>query len=294
MTRWGGTATLLAAIIAGSTVWGVPGQAAADPSDPVDGAITGGLIVAGFAIERFFSGRSEPWQSELFQFDDGTKENFSPAAKTASDFALLSAMLGPIGFEVGRGLDDSSARGALLYGEALAATYFLTNIAKAFVRRPRPYVYNPASGIREYTERQGDDAYRSFFSGHTSMAFASAVAGGYLYGRRSANISSRAALWGTEMFLATSAAMLRVKAGKHFPSDVLTGAIVGIGIGIAVPALHGDDGDYTPQPGEWAAIVLGAGVGLIASDLIPWSNDDTGLAIIPFVSSGQFGFAGTF
>ena len=53
-------------------------------------------------------------------------------------------------------------------------------------------------------------------------------------------------MWGFELALAGATANLRTRAGRHFYSDVIVGAIVGAGVGFAVPRLHGGPA-YTPS-----------------------------------------------
>ena len=40
--------------------------------------------------------------------------------------------------------------------------------------------------------------------------------------------------------LATSVALLKIKAGYHYPTDVAAGALVGSALGVLVPVLHSE------------------------------------------------------
>jgi membrane-associated phospholipid phosphatase len=40
--------------------------------------------------------------------------------------------------------------------------------------------------------------------------------------------------------IATSVAFLKIKAGYHYPTDVIAGALVGSGVGLLVPVLHSE------------------------------------------------------
>jgi undecaprenyl-diphosphatase len=46
----------------------------------------------------------------------------------------------------------------------------------------------------------------------------------------------------------------RVKAGEHFPTDVIAGAMVGAGIGVLVPHLHRE------EPPKQRSVWIGLGV----------------------------------
>lgn len=45
---------------------------------------------------------------------------------------------------------------------------------------------------------------------------------------------------GVGQALATSVAMLKIKAGYHYATDVAAGALVGGAMGLLVPVLHSD------------------------------------------------------
>ena len=82
------------------------------------------------------------------------------------------------------------------------------------------------------------DSALSFFSGHASITGAIGATATYLAFARS---PSSPRPWVT-LVLATGltsfVSVQRVRAGKHFPTDVLAGAFAGAGIGVVVPHLH--------------------------------------------------------
>lgn len=107
--------------------------------------------------------------------------------------------------------------------------------------------------------------HRSFFSGHASGSFAAAFAGSFLMSER-ADIETRAAIWGSELALAAATANLRARAGKHYYSDILVGALVGAGVGLAVPALHG--AHEPPRASDLLAGAAGLVLGVVGSQLV--------------------------
>jgi len=120
--------------------------------------------------------------------------------------------------------------------ESFVLTAAVTQVNKVLVKRPRPYV-NQDQPIYNPTE---SDARLSFFSGHTS----SVASTSFLLAKTIIDvqgIESRAKKgWiytGAAVVPATMAA-LRMAAGKHFMTDVLTGYLVGVGVGLLVPRLH--------------------------------------------------------
>ena len=76
----------------------------------------------------------------------------------------------------------------------------------------------------------------SFPSGHASMAFAAATS--YLVMARRQHLPHRVRNAVALYAGAASVAALRVAAGKHFPTDVAGGALLGSGIGWLVAAIH--------------------------------------------------------
>jgi membrane-associated phospholipid phosphatase len=79
----------------------------------------------------------------------------------------------------------------------------------------------------------------SYISSHTSGAFALATSLFWTVERRR---GMDAVTWSVLLLGGGTAALVgtaRVLAGSHFPTDVLIGALVGMGMGTLVPTLHG-------------------------------------------------------
>ena len=89
---------------------------------------------------------------------------------------------------------------------------------KDMVNRPRPYQTYPDK-IHPYSFTNG----KSFPSGHTTLAFATATSLALEY--KKWYITVPAFAW------AASVGYSRMTLGKHYPTDVAAGAIVGIGSG---------------------------------------------------------------
>ena len=102
---------------------------------------------------------------------------------------------------------------------------------KVVVRRKRPVLYTNAAAAA------GDpDNQQSFPSTHVALAFAAATAYLMMSARERLPHRTRNALL---LYAgAVGVSVLRVAAGKHFPTDVIAGAALGSGIGWLVPTIH--------------------------------------------------------
>jgi hypothetical protein len=134
----------------------------------------------------------------------------------------------------------------LLLGEALAISGAVNETVKYAVRRPRPYTYDRREG------KVGDDI--SFYSGHTTQSAAATV-----FLARSLDLTGdlgpagRVAAYGGAAALTAAVGTLRVLSGRHYPSDVLVGAVVGGAIGWLVPELHRRGATASAGPGTGGA-----------------------------------------
>ena len=126
---------------------------------------------------------------------------------------------------------------ALLITEATVLAGDLNQLAKFAFARERPFVhYLPRApdAIRALTDSPTDDNL-SFFSGHTTLAFAVATSAGTVNSLRGYSLAP--VVWSAGMTMAVAVAYLRIAADKHYLSDVITGAVVGSIVGVGVPLL---------------------------------------------------------
>jgi hypothetical protein len=161
------------------------------------------------------------------------------SARRASDLLVnLALPAGALGASALGAWRDRSVgtllEDALVVGQAMLVAADLNGGAKRFVPRVRP-----------------DGGVGSFYSSHTSRAFALATAAGTvatLRGRRWAPW-----VWAGGLALASAVGYFRVAGDAHWASDVLAGAAAGSAVGFGVPfLLHGGigrAGRVRPAPG---------------------------------------------
>ncbi|MCA9597168.1 MAG: phosphatase PAP2 family protein [Myxococcales bacterium] len=168
----------------------------------------------------------------------------SATARTISNVGLYSSVAYAVGDSVYTGVADGAEAGwvdLIMYAETAAVTGAVTNLAKLAVRRPRPSAYRERDEIVAQggtaPEVTSTNSALSFFSGHASMTAALSSTATYLAFVRSGPTRGYLTLAGGTA-VTTVVCWGRVRGGVHFPTDVIAGAMAGIGIGVIVPHLH--------------------------------------------------------
>jgi membrane-associated phospholipid phosphatase len=131
----------------------------------------------------------------------------------------------------GSGRGDRRAMGfdTLLVVEATSVAMALNQLVKFEVARERPDIHHGRA-------RGGVEDNVSFFSGHTTWGFASAVSAGTVASLR--GYRAAPAVWAGGLAFAATTGYLRMGADRHWLTDVLTGAVVGTVVGAVLPRLH--------------------------------------------------------
>ena len=188
----------------------------------------------------------DAWKWENTQAADDASDVLDfvvlPVAVLGAD-ALLASRHGAL-----RGWDED----ALVIVEAAMIAAAVNQVVKFSVGRERPFVHALDPDEKTKTEHP-DDNNLSFYSGHTSLAFALAGAGGSVATMR--GYRHGWVVWPVAGAMAAGVGYLRIGADKHWFTDVATGAVVGGAIGVGVPYLL-----HAPKKGGGDASALsGAG-----------------------------------
>jgi membrane-associated phospholipid phosphatase len=176
------------------------------------------------------SALANPDPRRIFGPDRFAVDYSSSAAATASDVFMNASVAMPLVFFTKKTFTTD----LLMLAESNILCEGITQLSKGIFHRPRPFVYRGDQAGKKL----GRDAFRSFFSGHTSAAFNGAVLAGTVYARRHTGSRGSTAVWATGLTLAVATGACRVLAGRHFPTDVLAGAAVGSLTGWLIPRLH--------------------------------------------------------
>ena len=168
-------------------------------------------------------------------FDRSAIDRYNPTAAKYSDYCRDFAFIMPLAFLAGQKGRAEWKTISLLYLETLLTNTALTSFTKVAVGRRRPYTYNTALSLEQ---RQTTKSERSFYSGHvshvSSLSFFAASILDDLYPKS----KLKYVWWSVATVLPAATAYWRYDGGRHFPSDVIVGYIVGGAIGYLIPKFH--------------------------------------------------------
>jgi membrane-associated phospholipid phosphatase len=210
-----------------------------DQSIGVPLATTGTLLAVWLGLELFVPKPSVCSWCRAPAFDIATRKALRLGEPSKADVVSNVLALGilpaaTLASTWMAGARESSGRQLgpnLLYvAEAVALSGLVNEVTKLLLARQRPYASEAPDEARK-----GSDQNMSFYSGHTSYAFSLATAAGTVASLRGYRLAPL--VWSTGLPLAALVGVFRILADKHYLSDVLVGALVGAGIGIALPTL---------------------------------------------------------
>lgn len=170
-------------------------------------------------------------------FDRPATYNWDTQAQKTSDLLRTGIIILPIIFLTNH-LTRSDFGSLLVMGlEVSAITYGLTLGVKHTFKRTRPLAYNENVPLNERTNPK---ARISYFSGHTSITAALSFYFAKVMNDYHPNMKSgyKIAIWSFATVIPLATGFLRVKGGRHFPTDVISGFAIGAFVGWLIPELH--------------------------------------------------------
>jgi membrane-associated phospholipid phosphatase len=233
-----------------------PPQARELRGDPaLDATVTVGGVAA-WVVTEILKGNLAPSRCRWCKVDpvdagarDALLWRDKSSAGTLSDItAFILAPVAAVGLDALAAAHEGALRhvpqDALLVAEAAVVATDINQLAKMLFGRERPFVHALQPEQKALTVGPADNDL-SFFSGHSTEAFAMAAASGTIATMRGYRWAPLA--WGVGGVVAATTAYLRVAADKHWLTDVVVGMLVGTGIGFAVPYFfHSAAGDSPP------------------------------------------------
>ena len=219
------------------------------------------VLLGGAAASSFFFMSEAPGvacapscdKSKINALDRSSAGLYDPSWGTVGDIATASTIAAPLLVIV---LDEGLVNGLnddLVVAEAALVTSAMQVALSYAVARPRPRVYGDDAPLEDRTDA---NAARSFFSGHVANTVGTSVAALRTFQR----LGQPALGWvmlGAGLAGSSLVGVSRVAAGSHFPSDVLVGAAVGVGVGLAIPAMHDSNARVVPVGGaDYGALLV--------------------------------------
>jgi membrane-associated phospholipid phosphatase len=199
-------------------------------------AVAGGAALIPLLLDDHVEKSCPCRASEVNGLDRGTAGSRSDSIDQVSDFAVAAALALPATMM----FVDSKSGGGVLQDSVVMAEAVLVNLAlnqmiKVAVQRPRPLIYELEEDEPELNK---NDNYLSFYSQHTSVAFAAGMSFARTFALRHPESPRRWLVYATVIASGATVGTMRVLAGRHFPTDVITGAVAGGAIGMFVPWFH--------------------------------------------------------
>jgi membrane-associated phospholipid phosphatase len=201
------------------------------------------------------------------QLDPSTMDDYV----SYSDYTLISSVILP-----GLLMFDGKIRQdwldiLLMYMETMTITtniYEWSFLGPTFQNRLRPVTYYDQL---TYEQRKTGNNRNSFYSGHVATAAASTFFLVKVYSDYNPGIGdNKYLLYGAALIPPLLLGYFRVKALKHFPSDVMVGIGVGILCGIIIPELHrSQDKNSSLELNSSSSGMVGLGAGLLGGIILP-------------------------
>jgi membrane-associated phospholipid phosphatase len=170
-------------------------------------------------------------------FDRPATYNWDTNAQAASDILRTGIIILPIIFLTNHHTRSDFGSLLVMGLEVSAITYGLTLGVKYTFNRTRPLAYNENVPLDEQTS---PNTRISYFSGHTSFTAAFSFYIAKVMNDYHPNMKTgyKIGMWAFAAALPMATGYLRVKGGRHFPTDVITGYALGAFVGWLIPELH--------------------------------------------------------
>ncbi|MGV3586539.1 MAG: phosphatase PAP2 family protein [Adhaeribacter sp.] len=186
-------------------------------------------------------------KNDINSFDRFSAGYYSESAKKTSDIPFYGSFVAPLALLLDKDVYQNAPQVFLLYAETMSVTGTLFAMTAGLVDRKRPMVYGTEAPLKDRTSK---NARNSFFAGHPAATASATFFLAKVFHDFNPDSPARPFVWGAAAAVPATVGYLRLKAGKHFLSDVITGYTIGTTVGILVPHLHkkgnGSGFSFTP------------------------------------------------
>ena len=183
------------------------------------------FVLICFCVLSSVGGYAQNWDintlHKINSLDSKFARNYSKAFSKSAPYIAVGV---PVAMAVYAGIDKDKEllKDAIYIGTSVIEAVGITYAAKHIIGRDRPFVKYPDE-IHAYGAPDADSP--SFPSGHTAAAFSLATSLSITYPKW--YVIAPSAVW------ACGVGFARMNQGVHYPSDVVTGAAIGVGCAFA-------------------------------------------------------------
>ena len=214
-----------------------------NPSNATNGVLIGlggSLTVGSMLLDKKVTPMTEAEvmaldRTKIWPIDRFSLRHLSFETDEFTDKLLLTSFASPFFLlldKTGRNNFDDMA---LIVFQGAMVNSALINLTKVTAQRARPYNYNPDAPLDIKLRKS---SRYSFYSGHVATAAYFSFTTAQLYSDLHPNSNARPYVWAAAGLIPAAVAYGRMRAGKHFFTDVLVGFVAGTAIALTVPALH--------------------------------------------------------
>ncbi len=176
-------------------------------------------------------------------FDRNATLHFSSAANRRSDYGELvpiaigavSPFILPVLSRRIEGYGKEMFILLLIWSETNLMSTTGAHLLKSWTKRARPFVYNSEVGLEM---KQSISARKSFISGHTTASAANMFFLAKVFSDYFPQSKLKPYVWGVAVAIPAWTGFERYLAGKHFPTDIVSGFAFGALCGYLIPHMH--------------------------------------------------------
>ena len=172
---------------------------------------------------------------KIWGIDRFSLRNFSLKSDEFTDKLLLAGFASPFLLMLDRTGRENFNEIALIVFQGGLINAGMINLTKVLVRRSRPYTYNDDAPLDIKLRKS---SRYSFYSGHAATSAYFSITAAKLYHDLHPNARGKGFIWASAAAIPLAVSYGRMRAGKHFFTDVLVGFIAGTSIALIVPELH--------------------------------------------------------
>jgi len=220
---------------------------------------SGGLVANGIGYALFHNADPVDFDyvssldiNSVNAFDRRAIFNNSARADFYSDIVGNGSVVLPLIIYLTKIQDKEWRHSSIMFLELAMFNFAINNITKYGFQRPRPYVYN---AVLQPGETLSKTVRTSFVSGHTSFAASNSFFAAALFQRAYPDSPFVPYVYLTASAVPIATGIYRVRAGKHYYSDVIAGSITGAAVACLVVQLHKRDDIFIRSTNQGIGLV---------------------------------------